>query len=421
MAPKKSIDTNFRLFFCFFIFVIFTIIFVFYSNFKSILYPKIVLNKQITLKTLSNVSHDGIAEYIRTHEQNLNISNYNKKIVFYVRIEAGYGNNLYAFLSSLVIAILSDSGLLVEWPEIDKYVNPPLKNLFFKFDPESEFSPYYKNKTLNFEQPGETQNTWKSVKDLEFLRDKSIPFNAKRIVYQANYPFFFDLCANPVYYAKLVYFGLVKKRTAIKAYSAFYDLNTNLTYQEKLESVLSVGFEVGSVLLNRIWKINSTIQADIDTIYKNNFLNHFVIGIQFRHEYLDESIDTQKFIDCALHIEKLFENKIYKWYVASERSWIIDSLKERFKEKIIEGKGQMGHTIGDSSLYYRAILDNELLARSNEIIITGGSTFGFIASIKNAKMPFYIEGKNRNQTNNTVCMRSSLSRLPRTPEGFAVI
>jgi hypothetical protein len=38
-------------------------------------------------------------------------------------------------------------------------------------------------------------------------------------------------------------------------------------------------------------------------------------------------------------------------------------------------------------------MDAELLSKCDEMILTGGSTFGFIASIKARKMPFYVNGK----------------------------
>jgi hypothetical protein len=44
----------------------------------------------------------------------------------------GYGNKLYSMLSSLVIALLTDSAFLVRWDHINLYIKEPFKgNLIF--------------------------------------------------------------------------------------------------------------------------------------------------------------------------------------------------------------------------------------------------------------------------------------------------
>ena len=62
---------------------------------------------------------------------------------------------------------------------------------------------------------------------------------------------------------------------------------------------------------------------------------------------------------------------------------------------------------------HRAILDVKLLSLCNELIVTGGSTFGWVASMKSLKLPMYINGQNRMNK----CLRASLSDPPSGGQG----
>ena len=66
--------------------------------------------------------------------------------------------------------------------------------------------------------------------------------------------------------------------------------------------------------------------------------------------------------------------------------------------------------------YGVTILDNELMRRSDFLILTGGSTFGFIAAIRKKELPFYVNGKK----NQKECIKMKLSEPSITTSGFAV-
>ena len=51
------------------------------------------------------------------------------------------------------------------------------------------------------------------------------------------------------------------------------------------------------------------------------------------------------------------------------------------------------HISDDPNGYYRTILDVELLSKVDELIVTGGSTFGFVAAMKAQKMPWVVDFK----------------------------
>ena len=48
------------------------------------------------------------------------------RVTFNGYTDGGYGNRIYSMLTSLVIAILTDSALLIQWNEIENYIEEPL-------------------------------------------------------------------------------------------------------------------------------------------------------------------------------------------------------------------------------------------------------------------------------------------------------
>jgi hypothetical protein len=59
------------------------------------------------------------------------------------------------------------------------------------------------------------------------------------------------------------------------------------------------------------------------------------------------------------------------------------------------------------------MLDVELLSLCDELIVTGPSTFGWVAAMKSLKLPLFINGHNRTEK----CLRSKLSDPPSGGKG----
>ena len=182
-------------------------------------------------------------------------------------------------------------------------------------------------------------------------------------------------------------------------------------------------FEVGGNLLNKMWIPNDIILAEINDYLENIFKENFMIGIQLRYssKYIDEEKDTEKFMKCSQQItrdvQQLTKNfsekyKDVKWFVTSDRGDILNRLKKRYADKIVLGEGRLGHVGRKLYAYKRTILDLELLAKCNELIITGGSTFGFVAAMKALKLPYFVETKLDG------CVRKGLGRPPQQHLGY---
>ena len=415
-----------------YVILIVTLFFLLYlSSFKN-------ENKIIDVKNIKNIKYSSrFNQYRIIHEKILNGSISPPRLSINGFTEAGYGNKIYSMLTSMIIALLTDSALIIKWNDIDKYIEEPFKNTFNQNVYLNLISNLDKrSKSMIVEmRPKLSKYMW--IDEKEKNLDEIIKTNLEMIIgdddknspidlidyknnkgFQINYnniqPLFFEICSNPIYYSKLLEFNLTKQETINEAINILNSNRSNLlNNQIKSHKLFKIGYEVGGNLLNKLWKPRDYIQKQIDYYLNNKFKSNYVIGIQFRTYFLKEqgmfNEKVQSLIDCAIQIEKrhqIIENKInkenIKWFILSDDENLIKNLKQKYNDKIIIAKGTIGHVETNSNSYERAILDNELLSKCNDIILTRYSTFGFVASMKfhsyysnnkdKNKMPFYSPG-----------------------------
>lgn len=206
----------------------------------------------------------------------------------------------------------------------------------------------------------------------------------------------------------------VKNQTVEKAKKTVK--KTFLSKNKKLESLFQIGFEFAGHVLNNYWFLKPNIQIKVNNFIKQKFLGNFIIGMQIRYEFLNQT-DIKRFINCAKKIErkKKTVNQAIKWFIVSENNTQLQMLKKKYGEKILINEGKIGHIAYESNTYERALLDIELLSNCDEIILTGGSTFGFIASLKSQKKPFFVEGRRSKNS----CKFLDFNAPARSPDGFS--
>ena len=165
---------------------------------------------------------------------------------------AGYANRLYSMLSSLVIALVTDSAFIVRWERINNHIREPFLKTFHDFSSEkNEFNINY--------NPGNVIHPigsfgWKMTKNMDNLIKTSLPKYKNRFLYRIPEAYFFELCSNPDYYNKFYYYGLVSRETILKAHEITYNMKyglLNYTSEYKQDIILQVPFEVGGNLLNK--------------------------------------------------------------------------------------------------------------------------------------------------------------------------
>jgi hypothetical protein len=353
-------------------------------------------------------------EYKVLHESEIS-KKQEPRIVFNNNPDAyGYANRVYSVLSSLLIAILSDRALLIKWKYIDNYIEPPLYRVFDIFNETNELNINYKSNLIESFGFGEA---WKRNKTIKIDKIDVLKMNKTRVKFEQITAYFFELCCYPQYYDKLLYYGLVSNKTIDKARRALEN-KTHISKSKEQDVIFQVGFEVGGNLLRYFWKPKAFLQNQIEAYYEKYFKGNFVIGLQLRFYYLNETKDIQMFINCAQQIESYY-NKIhvFKWFISSDSENFIKHMQEKYPEKVIATNGTI-ENIAYNKLdgYNRTILDSELLSLCNRIIITGGSTFGFVSAMKSQRLPYYING----QSSMKVCKLMKLSDGTKNQFGFAL-
>ncbi len=374
-----------------------------------------------TQTRLSEDSYDNLNDFYKIHEQMAAMNVSMRKISFNVCINNGYGNRLYSFLTSFFIALLTNSQLVVRWKEIEPYVDLPIRVFDYNltYDQGLEREMFAKNfLNIRVEKVNLSQ-CWSRTKNIDMLMKTTLPESSSfRYLYQETCPFFMELCSNPIYFNRFTHYNLVKNETINSALEVIS--NKESTHVDKQEKLFKIGYEVGGNLLNRVWRPNKLVRDDVKRFYEKYFQNNFVIGFQLRYAYLHQQ-DTKTFIKCALDIENkyLAENKSltissFKWFIASDSQNEINEILKTYPNKTFTtSEYTLAHTVLSQEGYHRAMLDVELLSRCNEIIVTGGSTFGWVSAMKSLRLPLYINGPNRMDT----CLRTRLSDPPAGGQG----
>jgi hypothetical protein len=341
-------------------------------------------------------------------------------------------SRLYSMITSLVVALLTDSAFIIRWNHIKLFIKEPFHLTFHNFSrEENEFNVDFKKETVHW-IGYESFPSWASTRNMNGLIKSKISENTARMAYNSICAHFFAICSNPDYYDKLYYYGLVSRATIDRAYEITQNMSS-YSNEVQGDEILKVPFEVGGNLLNKIWIPNDNLTSLIKKYIETEFNGYFVIGIQLRYEYLYDPIDTYQFINCSLELEKNLTNSLnnsqgefkskykgVKWFVTSDSESILNRLIKEFPNKIIVNTaGKINHIVKgyDTSMpidnfdaYARTIMDVELLSKCNEVILTGGSTYGFVAAMKMLKLPFYINGGHNNKCVKTGLSKPSLNR-----------
>jgi hypothetical protein len=84
--------------------------------------------------------------------------------------------------------------------------------------------------------------------------------------------------------------------------------------------------------------------------------------------------------------------------VLSDDEENLKRVEAMYPDKVIHAEGKISHVSKSAVGYERALLDIELLSRCDEIVVTGGSTFGFAGSLRSGRYPWYVNGRQHAKT-----------------------
>ena len=363
-------------------------------------------------------SYDKLNEYVMFFNKNLkNTKNGTKKVMFCDPKSNGYGNRLYTFISCILVGILSDSlVILTAWNESRNFLELPF-NPFYVTKENNYLNPNFDKKKIHrFRVP----YAWKAKKDINVLMKFEIPKDRTRYFYGTCDCLFMVVCTNPIYYKKLIYYNLVKNETVQESIQTMK--NKSSTVKEKKHNLFRIGFEVGANLLNKIVIPKPKIQEVVKEYVKKYFVENYVIGIQLRKYYLDVEKDSVRFINCAFQIENEYlraykeKAKPVKWFISTDSEELLNKIVSLYPDKTLIGKGSIVHVGSNSHGYERVLIDIDLLSKCDEMIHTGGSTFGFVAAMKSFKVPYFVDGRK----SELKCFRTFLGTSSATSKGVYV-
>jgi hypothetical protein len=297
---------------------------------------------------------------------------------------------MFALLNAFTRALVTNSALIINWTHVDAYIEAPLYKCFQTNFTDNELSfSYMQNETWTY--PRDSSNTYNPNKNLAKIYNDNPPEGITRLRFNEIGALFFDFALNTKYFPIFLDYGLVSNKTLQRAWEVL-NASVIVTNRETLSSAYRVGFELAHNIINLFWLPTQLLQQKVDSYVKENFEGRFVIGIQLRYHYLTWE-DTYVVLNCAKDLEKKSKHKTIKWFISSDDEHYIERVRELFPHKVITAYGSIRHVNEDASGFQRALLDLELLSRCDEYIMTGGSTFGFMASLRSGRYPYYVNGR----------------------------
>ena len=187
---------------------------------------------------------------------------------------SAYASRLLSVMGSMLVAVLTDRALIVaNWTHANKYIQEPVSLCLHKFPAESEF-----NMDL---RPDEIVAIKASSKEIRVALEQLLltghmngtasllpPASSHRVLIRDSsldsYAYMFAICADPVYYARLLDYGLVERQVIDTATLALS--SPTLDHQaSRLEDVLRVGFSAVGSLLRKYWLPEEPLAQKIDT------------------------------------------------------------------------------------------------------------------------------------------------------------
>ena len=334
------------------------------------------------------------------------------KVIYNIVKHSGYANFVYSFISTIFIGMLTERAVILNnWPQINDFIAEPLYKTYDRFNDAQDHPMRYKIEETT-EYPDASlviYHVKKNYTDLITMQVENENVTRYRIPWGS--PYVFLIGSNPAYYEKLYKFGLVERQTLDNALEKIQG-GDKYTSDEKSEAVLRIGFQVGQELLRLFWQPTAYIARLVEENYNANFKGHYVIGLQIRTEFLmldKELKGLLPFFECALMIERSIDaGRKIRWFVSTDAHWIKEDYAHKYGRNKVFGTDMSNVNMTLNYDDQRIVIDNELLSKCDEIVMTGGSTFGFLAAMRKGILPYYVNGN----LNMTECKRSVLSNAP---------
>jgi hypothetical protein len=276
-------------------------------NTTSPYYPKTEEERQARIDWFK-LNHEQI---VRTPEKRV-------KFCYVVPSENGYGNKLISVVNAFAVALLTNSAVIINMTEIHLYIREPLHQCFQESRlVNNELSYLYEPSSVYMMPVVTTKVAYQAKKNLSQVY-LSIPGGHDRYAFKGGgLSLYYELACNRNYFSTFLFYGLVKPGTIERARAVLDSPEFNKTStDEMVNTMYRVGFELAHGILQVFWQPVISIQREVDDFVDRYFKGNFVIGMQFRNEFLHRK-DIELFFQCAKSIHassRMYGRKPVKWF-----------------------------------------------------------------------------------------------------------
>jgi len=316
---------------------------------------------------------------------------------------AGLGNQIQAFTSALLLAILTDRGFLVDWPNIDPH------DIVYAGNNKSELAGLPQIEQL-FRVPGFDWDFWRVTERIpRHLLTKQVAL----VEVSNRYPDVMEkfMCED-------LNEAIPMRILNMKAWDTYVPLlMLNPHYAGAVLSTF--GISPFRALSNFALRPVETIEQNAANFAAQHFQGKFVIGIQLRSFFMHKS-QMSVFWKCAkllAYVNTEQTGKQVVFFLATDNHVV------RGMARKVLGADFLVHTRDDVTRaspdgIKSALLDLILLERADELINTAGSSFGRVAAARSGRLAHIV-------TTSDTCLRQVLTepctRLWETARNFTCV
>ena len=307
----------------------------------------------------------------------------------YTACIGGFGNCLHGVVTALMIGLLTNRALLVDW----KF---PVKSCFIDWDfdksiliPENITTQFGYYDTC-FDATDDTKRfesmKWNEFKDYFGGLSSGDPFK-----FLTNCPIFKYFAKNPHIQSKLNELGILDPLVSSKfSQSVLAESQTGLTpgflaFGSILRSFFSLDFV-------NFFKFKKMIKPIGDNLYIGL---HIRMGGSYTKGYTDPVYTPPEVLPdiwkCAKQVANYLASPRVYFFVCSDGDEIVKEAKKVLGEEfVLTSDGESFHAESGQGLD-KTVIDFWALSNADVLIVTPGSTFGSTAAMVHGRRPFYVD------------------------------
>jgi len=326
---------------------------------------------------------------------------------------AGLGNQLQSLTSALLLGILTQRALLVDWPKVDTH------NIVYAGNNATEKAGLPRIEDL-LQPPGLAWDFWAALNRIpENMRRREVALVevSNRAANVLEMVACQDL--NKAFPQRVIVIKAWDNYLPLLAHNPHYATRMRQMFGEPSYSFRPLAH----FTIQPITMIRDQVQA----FRHRYFEGKYVLGLQMRSFFMRRH-QLATFWQCALFLaqqsKRLFGREVVFFVATDQRSIKVRAKKELAPHSVVFTGGDVTRATEDG--VQRALVDVMLLEDCHELIITAGSSFGRLAHGRSGRPPYVVTSAGSclrqltsepcsrlwHTTHNMTCLHKSVHRNP---------